>query len=37
VTEEGLEKFVRDYAERGIEGFADFIICQNGEVLETIS
>ena len=36
VTEEGLEKFVRDYAERGTEGFADFIICQNGEVLETI-
>ena len=31
-----LEKFVRDYAERGTEGFADFIICQNGEVLETI-
>lgn len=36
VTEEGLEKLVRDYAERGTEGFADFIICQNGEVLETI-
>lgn len=36
VTEEGLEKFVRDYAERGTESFADFIICQNGEVLETI-
>ena len=35
-TEEGLDKFVRDYAERGTEGFADFIICQNGEVLETI-
>ena len=25
VTEEGLEKFVRDYAERGTEGFADFM------------
>jgi hypothetical protein len=36
VTEEGLKKFVRDDAERGTEGFADFIICQNGEVQETI-
>ena len=25
MTEEGLEKFVRDYAERGTEGFADFM------------
>ena len=36
VTEKGLEEFVRDYAQRGIEGFEDFIICQKGEVLETI-
>ena len=35
-TEEGLEKFVRQYAEQGTKNFADFIICQNGEVLETI-
>lgn len=35
-TEEGLEKFVRDWAVRGTEGFADCIICQNGEVLETV-
>ena len=35
-TEDGLEKFVRDWAEKKWSGLADCIICKNGEEIETV-